>query len=105
MRKDNVTRRELFAQLLDRLQKRVAVGHKNLNVIAKAGQFARRTNEIWNRTRRSIPNEDGESFPPKVCSDPATNDPKPYHANVCVLWMGRRRGTLHGSAVQRSACR
>ena len=25
----------------------------------------------------------------------ATDDPKPHHANVCVLWLCRRRGTLH----------
>src|SRR5437764_7004777 len=40
-----------------------------------------------------------------MSSDPATDDPKPDHANVCVLWLGRRCGTLHGSAVQPSACR
>ena len=28
-------------------------------------------------------------------SDCATDDPKPNYANVCVLWLGRRRGTLH----------
>jgi hypothetical protein len=30
-----------------------------------------------------------------MCSDSATDDPKPDHANVCVLWLCRRRGTLH----------
>jgi len=30
-----------------------------------------------------------------MSSDSATDDPKPDHANVCVLWLCRRRGTLH----------
>jgi hypothetical protein len=30
-----------------------------------------------------------------MSSDCATDDPKPDHANVCVLWLCRRRGTLH----------
>jgi hypothetical protein len=28
-------------------------------------------------------------------SDCATDDPKPDYADVCVLWLGRRRETLH----------
>src|SRR5262249_44022847 len=39
MRKDDVTRCELFAQLLHRLQESVVIRHKNLNVIAQARQF------------------------------------------------------------------
>jgi hypothetical protein len=30
-----------------------------------------------------------------MSSDSATDDPKPYHANVCVLWLCGRCGTLH----------
>src|SRR5262249_9765014 len=39
MRKDDVTRCELFAQLLHRLQESVVIRHKNLNEIAQARQF------------------------------------------------------------------
>jgi hypothetical protein len=28
--------------------------------------------------------------------DSATYNPKPDDANVCMLWLGRRRVTLHG---------
>jgi hypothetical protein len=31
-----------------------------------------------------------------MSSDSATDNPKPDHPNVCVLWLCRRRGTLHG---------
>src|SRR5262249_94059 len=31
-----------------------------------------------------------------MSSDSATDDPKPDDADVCVLWLGRRRGTFHG---------
>src|SRR5215813_1113479 len=31
-----------------------------------------------------------------MCRDSATDDPEPDHANVCVLWLGLRCGTLHG---------
>src|SRR5882724_13051813 len=51
---------------------------------------------MWNRTRRSIPNEDRKFFAAKMSSDSATDDPEPDHTNVCVLWLCRRRGTLHG---------
>ena len=95
MRKDEVILRELFAQLLDGLQKRVVIRHKNLNVIAQVHEFPQRTDKIWNRTRRSIPNEDGKFFAPEMCGDCATDNPETDHANVCVLWLGRRRGTLH----------
>jgi hypothetical protein len=30
-----------------------------------------------------------------MSSDSATDHPKPNHANVRVLWLGRRCGTLH----------
>jgi hypothetical protein len=87
--------RELFAQLLDGLQKRVVIRHKNLNVIAQVHEFPQRTDKIWNRTRRSIPNEDGKSFSAEMSGDCATDDPKADYANVFGLWLYRRRGTLH----------
>ena len=31
-----------------------------------------------------------------MSSDSATDDPKPDHANICVLLLGRRCGMLHG---------
>src|SRR6201997_33556 len=62
MRKDDVTWRKLFPQLLGGLQESVVIRHKNLDVIAQVRQFPRRADKIWNRTRRSIPNEDKKSF-------------------------------------------
>src|SRR5262245_11701990 len=40
-----------------------------------------------------------------MSGDATTDDPKPDHADVCMLWLGSKRGRLHGSAVQRSDCR
>ena len=91
MCKDDVTRRELFAQLLDSLQKCVVIRHENLDVIAQPSQFTQRTDKIWNRPRRSVPNEHRKTFAAQMCGDSATDNSKPYDANVCVLWIGSQR--------------
>ena len=57
MRKDEVTWREAFAQLLNRLQKRFVIGDKDLDVIANSRQFPKRADKIWNGLRRAIPYE------------------------------------------------
>jgi hypothetical protein len=88
MRKHNVSGRELFVQALHSLQQRIIVRDKNLNVVTELGQFPRRTDKIWNRTRRSVPNENLKTFAAQVRGHTSTDNSEADHSNLLVRWMG-----------------
>ena len=82
MREDEVTRCQLFSQLFDSLQQSFVIGDKDLDVIANFGKFRRGPDEIWNRARRPVPNENRKPFPAQIPSHSATDYSKSDHANV-----------------------
>ena len=104
MCKDNMFRCEFFAQPPHGLQQGLVVGNKNLDAITDLGQFRRRPDKIWNRTRRSIPNEDLETFPAQILTHSTTDNSKTDHSDVFVRWMGHGRKALRRGGILDPNC-
>jgi hypothetical protein len=84
MSENDVTWRKVSAQLVDSLQQRFVVRNKDLDVIAKARQFSKRTDKIWHGPRRPVPNENRKPFAAQMLCNSATDDPKADHTNVLM---------------------
>ena len=82
MREHDVFTRELFPQTLYSLQQRLIVRDKNLNAIAHLGQLGRRTDEIRNRSRITVPDKDVKPAVTQIFRDSASNDAEAEHPNV-----------------------
>src|SRR6267143_1636719 len=87
------------------MQQSLVIRDKDLYVIAQSCQFPRRADEIWNRARRPVPNENGKTFAAKIPGHCASDDPKADHPNVFMRWIRHRCEALHGGGNSRSDCR
>ncbi len=90
MRNDNMPGCELFTKLVDGPQQGFVVGNKDLDMITEPGQFRRRTDKIWNRTRRPVPNENRKPFPAQIPAHSTTDNPEADYSNVFARWMGHK---------------
>jgi len=82
MRNYNVARLERGRELPAHLQERLVIRDKKFDQIAHLCDFRRRTDEIWNGPRRSIPHENMKPFFTQNIRDAASDYAEPNYADV-----------------------
>jgi hypothetical protein len=88
MGQHNVARSKTGTKLPSYIKKRIVVGNKNLQVIAHLGQLRRRADEIRNRPRRPIPDENVKAFSAQNLSDSAPDNPEADYPNIFLRSSG-----------------
>ena len=88
MRDDDMARCKRSAKLLNGLHQGVIIRNKNLEIIAHFRQLRGRTDEVWNRTRSSVPNEDLKSFLAQIGGHATTDNPEADDSNIFSHWTG-----------------
>src|SRR5437660_12079162 len=86
MRNYDVPRSKLFAQALYGLSQRLIIRDKDLQAIAKLGQFRRRTDKIWNSTRCAVPHENLKSFLSHIRAHRPADTSETDYSNNSSIW-------------------
>jgi hypothetical protein len=82
MRDNDVAGRQCRTELLDHIKQGIIIGNKYLDEVAHLGQFGRRTDEVGNGSRRSVPDKNLEGFITEHLPYPTADEPKAYQSNV-----------------------
>jgi hypothetical protein len=104
MSNDYVTRSKRRGHLADNVQQGVIVRNKNLNVIAHFGELGRCSDEVWDRTRISIPHKNVKPTFPQIFRDPASDDTESKDPNVFSGSTRHVKAGLSVASAASSAC-
>src|SRR6266481_1881911 len=105
MRDDDMARCKRSAELLNGLHQRVIIRNKNLEVIAHFRQLRGRTDEVWNRTRGTVPDEDLKSFLAQIGGHATADNPEADDSDIFSHWSEHvTLGSSGRSIRSRSKC-
>ena len=102
MRNYDMPRSKLFAQALCGPYQSLVIRDKNLQEIAKLGQFRWRTDKIRNGTRRAVPHENLKSFLAQVRAHRAADNSEADYSNNFSIWAEHTKSNALGGVVDTS---